>query len=154
MPHHCPHGSELRHWCRDVSVVHAGGLQPQNHRALVQSASQSDCIGSSISAAPHYVQLRINSTDQWVDCEADEVTVKKRCAGNNETLWTEYLGIVRRGAPATLVLLELETVRRAPGPGPLRREECLKIGAQWIAGQSVVLHSDSAKAKWSHFFQM
>eukprot|EP00971_Amphidinium_carterae_P213293 4233124-Amphidinium_carterae.1 len=90
-----------------------------------------------------------NDTDEWVDCEADEVTVRKRHTTGNRTIWTEYLGIVRRGYPNTLVLLELEsreTKRRAPGPGPLRKEEWLKIGADWIADQKVILHSDSAKA--------
>eukprot|EP00971_Amphidinium_carterae_P025233 498527-Amphidinium_carterae.2 len=37
--------------------------------------------------------ITFNSTNTWVDCECDEVTVRKRSTDNDKSIWTEYLGI-------------------------------------------------------------
>eukprot|EP00971_Amphidinium_carterae_P026917 530839-Amphidinium_carterae.1 len=91
----------------------------------------------------------LNSTRVWVDCEADEVTLSKRCVGKGMVKWSQYLGVMRRGCPETLILIKMRdrtTIARAPGPGPLRTEEWLEVGRPILEGKYVILHTDSAKA--------
>eukprot|EP00971_Amphidinium_carterae_P021214 418760-Amphidinium_carterae.1 len=86
------------------SCFHVG----RNHKATERLYQQ---LRSKLATKVRNQQLNIilNDTDQWVDCEADEVTLRKRHTTEDRTIWTEYLGIVRRGHPTTLVLLELES---------------------------------------------
>eukprot|EP00971_Amphidinium_carterae_P328574 6460525-Amphidinium_carterae.1 len=61
--------------------------------------------------------IDLNPTGRWVDCEADEVTLCKKSAGDGHVTWCQYLGVVRRGFPQTLILIKLRdrtTIRRAP----------------------------------------
>ena len=89
--------------------------------------------------------------DTWVDVEADEVTLGKRAASplGRRVEWIQFLGLMRRGSPETLVLVQLpprKTGLRAPGPGPLRQQDWLPIANQFLKNQHAVLHTDSARA--------
>eukprot|EP00971_Amphidinium_carterae_P077943 1541969-Amphidinium_carterae.1 len=82
------------------------------------------------------------------DIEADEVTFAKRAVDGGVT-WTQYLGMVRRGAPDSLIMIKLPdrvTSKRAPGPGPLLKDDWLPIAEQFLSGKDVVLNTDSARA--------
>ena len=55
-----------------------------------------------------------------------------------------------RGRPSSLVMTRLKpamTVRRAPGPGAIRKFEWTPLAERHLRGRRVVLHTDSANAK-------
>ena len=86
---------------------------------------------------------------EWAEVEADEVTLAKRADGGGYSEWWQYLGIMRRGAPETLILEALpvrKTSTRAPGPGPLREVDWVPIGSKYLAHNRIILHTDSARA--------
>eukprot|EP00971_Amphidinium_carterae_P193293 3835895-Amphidinium_carterae.3 len=116
----------------------AVGVQPQVH-----SKDQYD--------------VRLNDAGGWVDVEADEFTLRKTMV-DGRMVWLSYLGLARRGFPSTLVILQLlesrVTKKRAPGPGPLRKAEWTKVGAKYVDGQRLILHTDSAKAYNEPFAEM
>eukprot|EP00971_Amphidinium_carterae_P260900 5175913-Amphidinium_carterae.1 len=47
-----------------------------------------------------------------------------------------------------------QTISRAPGPGPLRKEEWLEVGRPILEDKRIILHTDSAKAYSIAFKQM
>eukprot|EP00971_Amphidinium_carterae_P069419 1373460-Amphidinium_carterae.1 len=101
--------------------------------------------------------IKFNATKSWVDVEADEVILRKTSVGDNKVQWLSYLGLVKRGCPSSLVLIELEhrvTKKRSPGPGPLRSSEWKKIGQRYVEDQYLILHTDSAKAYNEEFKQL
>ena len=56
---------------------------------------------------------------------------------------------MQRGLPKTLVLEELPartTSLRAPGPGPITKQEWLRLGTKYFKHKSIIIHTDSAKA--------
>ena len=68
---------------------------------------------------------------------------------NEATMWEQWLGVVQRGKPNTLSLHKLNpklTVKRAPGPGPIRRMEWKNLGTKLLEDRRVVLHTDAAKS--------
>ena len=103
--------------------------------------------------------IQMGIPGQWADIEADEVTLGKRASspGGKVVRWIQYLGLMRRGSPETLVLIQLparSTTSKAPGPGPLVKKVWAPIAAKYLQGQQVVLHTDSAKSlsiahRWS-----
>ena len=63
--------------------------------------------------------------------------------------WRQYIGLLRRGFPETLILEELPsrcTSARAPGPGPLLRKVWKPLAERYVKGRKIVLQTDSAKA--------
>ncbi|CAE7324648.1 unnamed protein product [Symbiodinium sp. CCMP2456] len=97
----------------------------------------------------------------WVDIEADEATFDKRdisqdpalqhlVVKKNETImWEQWGGVIQRGRPRTLVLRKLVpklTVKRAPGPGAIRKTEWSSIANELLLDRKVILHTDSAKS--------
>eukprot|EP00971_Amphidinium_carterae_P200412 3976981-Amphidinium_carterae.2 len=69
-------------------------------------------------------------------------------AGDGMVFWTQYLGVMRRGCPGSLILIKMRertTIARAPGPGPLRTEEWLEVGRPILEGKKIILHTDSAQ---------
>ena len=97
----------------------------------------------------------------WVDVEADEATFDKRdisqdpalqhlVVKKNETImWEQWGGVTQRGRPRTLVLRKLIpklTVKRAPGPGAIRKTEWNTIANEFLLDRKVILHTDSAKS--------
>eukprot|EP00971_Amphidinium_carterae_P098527 1948445-Amphidinium_carterae.1 len=51
--------------------------------------------------------INLNDSKAWVDCEADEVTLCKKSVGGGQVVWTQYLGVIRRGCPETLILIKM-----------------------------------------------
>ena len=90
---------------------------------------------------------------KWEDVEVDEVDIGKltdeSVAGNLNTKWEQWGGLVERGRPSSLVLFRLNpilTKKRSPGPGPIRKRDWQPIAKKHIAGRKVILHSDGARA--------
>ena len=88
----------------------------------------------------------------WEDVEADEVDLGKHivsCRKEGKVKWEQWGGVVQRGRPATLVLSRLHpnvTVKRAPGPGPIKLEEWMPFATNRLRGKQVILHTDGARA--------
>eukprot|EP00971_Amphidinium_carterae_P241216 4789442-Amphidinium_carterae.1 len=62
---------------------------------------------------------------------------------------TRQVGVIRRGCPEALILVKLrecQTIARAPGPGPLRKEKWMEVGKPIPEVKRIILHTDSAKA--------
>ena len=86
---------------------------------------------------------------KWEDVEVDEVDIGDTVAGNLNTKWEQWGGLVERGRPSSLVLFRLNpilTKKRSPGPGPIRKRDWQPIAKKHIAGRKVILHSDGARA--------
>ncbi|CAE7815218.1 unnamed protein product [Symbiodinium microadriaticum] len=97
----------------------------------------------------------------WADVEADEATFDRRDISNDSQwkhlvktkdatmLWEQWAGVVQRGKPETLALFRLApklTVKRAPGPGAIRKLEWKTLGNKLLHNRRIVLHTDSAKS--------
>ena len=97
----------------------------------------------------------------WKDIEADEATFDRRDISQDVELkhliqskdcvmmWEQWAGIIQRGRPETLVLCKLQpkiTVKRAPGPGAVRKIEWKALGSELLQDRKVILHTDSAKS--------
>jgi hypothetical protein len=117
-------------------------------------------------------KIVIGEGKPWQDVEADEAmfrrkTLKgaelkkarglhgfsasgKRKRGNvKNTEWEQWLGLVMRGKPKTLILSRLPsklTTKRAPGPGPIKKLDWAPLAKKHMEGKKVVFHTDSAKA--------
>jgi hypothetical protein len=101
--------------------------------------------------------IKFGDGRSWKDIEADEATFDKRdMTGFLEiedaakpVEWEQWLGIVQRGKPESLVLHRLKpvrTVRRARGPGAVRKVEWQPLAQHWLKHRKVILHTDSAKS--------
>ena len=105
-----------------------------------------------------YVQLKekeIRYGGKWQDVEVDEVDLDAGKLTDNttpstkNTVWEQWGGLVERGRPFSLKLFRLhpaKTVKRAPGPGALRKVEWKPIATKHLANRKVVLHSNGARA--------
>ena len=63
--------------------------------------------------------------------------------------WEQWLGMVARGKPSSLVLIRLPcmtTHKRAPGPGAIKKVHWTKIAKTWLKGRNIILHTDSARS--------
>ena len=63
--------------------------------------------------------------------------------------WEQWLGLVERGRPNSLILEPLNpprTYKRAPGPGAVRRVEWKHLAMKHLRNRRVVFHTDSAKS--------
>ena len=97
----------------------------------------------------------------WKDIEADEAAFDKRDISQDVEfkhlikskdcvmIWEQWAGIIQRGRPETLILRKLQpkiTVKRAPGPGAIRKIEWKALGSELLQDRKVILHTDSAKS--------
>ncbi|CAE7762192.1 unnamed protein product [Symbiodinium sp. CCMP2592] len=92
----------------------------------------------------------------WQDVEVDETSFDKKLVPMDEIegpernmKWEQWVGMVQRGKPTSLVLLRLSsklTKKRSPGPGPIRKDEWRTIADKWLKDKQIILHTDSAKA--------
>ncbi|CAE7779757.1 unnamed protein product [Symbiodinium sp. CCMP2456] len=97
----------------------------------------------------------------WVDVEADEATFDKRdmsqdpavqhlVVKKSETIkWGSGGGGIQRGRPRTLVLRKLIpklTVKRAPGPGAIRKTKWSTVANELLLDLKVIRHTGSAKS--------
>ena len=98
------------------------------------------------------------SNKKWMDVEVDEATFDRHLvpledakgqASDTGMKWEQWVGLVSRGKPESLVLVRLKpqiTKRRAPGPGAIRKAEWKPIANRWLQDTCVILHSDSARS--------
>ena len=97
-------------------------------------------------------EIMLADGDFWSDIEVDEVTLSKMDDGSEHKpiTWVQYLGIMRRGHPATLILVPLparSTVRRAPSPGPILKSVWQEIANKYVKDKgNIIIHTDSARA--------
>ena len=97
-------------------------------------------------------EILLSDENMWTDVEVDEVTLSKTDDGSDQKpiSWVQYLAIIRRGHPASLILVLLpvrSTVRRAPGPGPILKAVWDEIAAKYVKDKgNIVIHTDSARA--------
>ncbi|CAE7639351.1 unnamed protein product, partial [Symbiodinium sp. CCMP2456] len=97
----------------------------------------------------HEKYIQYGGGPDWVDVEADEVDLGKAVVDNNKVKWEQWCGIVQRGSPKTLRLVQLQpplTKTRSPGPGPIRKKDWKPIAEKLLAGRHIVLHTDGARA--------
>ena len=90
----------------------------------------------------------------WPDVEVDEATFGKIKLNDNAVTWNNYIGLIHRGVPSSLVILKLPsrtTSAKSPGPGPLLLKHWVPIAERYIIGRGVILHTDSAKAYLKEF---
>lgn len=91
-------------------------------------------------------------SQKWQDVEADEATFTRAVKPNQGkkcVVWEQWSGMVQRGKPKTLLLTRLNpamTVKRAPGPGAIRKVDWRPLGVKHLQDRKVVLHSDSARS--------
>ena len=93
--------------------------------------------------------IKLGEGMDWADVECDEVTLSRRHVDADHVVWAQYLGLVQRGRPESLILVRLPdrtTGIRAPGPGPLRKRDWEPIFNRYVRGRNIILHTDSARA--------
>ncbi|CAE7491827.1 unnamed protein product [Symbiodinium sp. CCMP2592] len=110
-------------------------------------------------------QLRVIIDKSYANLEVaspkDKATFDKRDISNEldfkhlmknkktAIMWEQWAGCIQRGHPQSLVLQRLTpkvTVKRAPGPGAIRRVEWKQIGTKLLKDRNVVLQTDSANS--------
>ncbi|CAK0883861.1 unnamed protein product [Prorocentrum cordatum] len=100
-------------------------------------------------------KIRFGEDVEWPDVEADEVDVAKgedpdaTSRTKKPVAWEQWGGIVQRGDPKSLVLFRLrpeKTVRRAPGPGPIRKRDWAPLAKKWLKQRKAMLHTDGARS--------
>eukprot|EP00439_Symbiodinium_sp_Y106_P016725 s2887_g2.t1 len=114
----------------------------------------------------------------WVDVEGDEASFTKsnmlgldpEAAPKKPVRWEQWLGLVQRGRPESLMLerlnpppsevrapgrpesLILERLNpppsevRAPGPGAVRKVEWLPLAKKHVQGNHIIFHTDAARS--------
>ena len=70
----------------------------------------------------------------WADVECDEVTLDRRHIGAEQVTWSQYLGLIQRGRPNSLILIRLPEADWQP------------IHQKFIENKKIILHTDSARA--------
>ena len=93
---------------------------------------------------------------KWTEIEADEAVFDKCLIAAEDVShpsrtmkWDQWLGMVPRGKPSSLVLFRLRSLtthKRAPGPGAVRKDDWVKIANAWLKDRSIILHTDSARS--------
>ena len=112
----------------------------------------------------HQPKIKLGSTNgnfqyvkNWVDVEGDEASFTKsnmkgidsNVDAKKPMLWEQWLGLVQRGRPDTLVLERLSpptTEVRAPGPGAVQKVEWRPIASKHLKGRHIILHTDAARS--------
>ena len=93
---------------------------------------------------------------KWTEIEADEAVFDKCLIAAEDVShpsrtmkWDQWLGMVPRGKPSSLVLFRLRSLtthKRAPAPGAVRKDDWVKIANAWLKDRSIILHTDSARS--------
>ena len=97
--------------------------------------------------------MKVGDGHSWMDVEGDEATFTKTNEADGDQSkpirWEQWLGLVERGRPNSLILERLNpprTYKRAPGPGAVRRVEWKHLAMKHLRNRRVVFHTDSAKS--------
>ena len=95
----------------------------------------------------------------WSDVEADEATFGHADTDGDENPqakvrhWEQWGAIVQRGLKKTLLMKRLRpevTVRRAPGPGAIKKVDWTPLAEKHLANKRIILHTDSARSYRLH----
>ena len=136
------------------STIHR--LLHVNHKAI-EDMDKRLCVLRKEYVEEKEKEIQFGDGASWKDIEADETTFDKKDMSALVTLedatkpieWEQWLGVVQRGKPETLVLHRLKpprTVVRSPGPGAVRKIEWRPIAERWPKDRRVILHTDPAKS--------
>ena len=136
------------------STIHR--LLHVNHKAI-EDIGRRLCVLRKDYVEQKEKEIQFGDGASLKDIEADETTFDKKDVSALVTLddaakpieWEQWLGVVQRGKPETLVLHRLKpprTVQRAPGPGAVRKVEWRPFAQRWLQDKKVILHTDSAKS--------
>ena len=106
-------------------------------------------------------EILLGDGKSWKDVEADEATFDRRdisksvdfkrliVSKDGVMMWEQWAGIAQRGRPETLILRKLQpkiTVKRAPGPGAIRKTEWKLIAEELLLDRKVILRTDWVKS--------
>ena len=149
--------TDLRHQAAALHCAVAGVSSQSAHLILDLDHKAVERVYTNVDTSrARYVQLKENEIrygGKWEDVEVDEVDVGKltdnTATSTKNTVWEQWGGLVERGRPSSLKLFRLhpaKTVKRAPGPGAMRKVEWKPIATKHLANRKVVLHSDGARA--------
>ena len=147
----------LRHQAAALYCAVAGVSAQSAHLILDLDHKAVERVYTNVDTSrARYVQLKekeIRYGGKWEDVEVDEVDVGKftdnTTPSTKNTVWEQWGGLVERGRPSSLKLFRLhpaKTVKRAPGPGAMRKVEWKPIATKHLANRKVILHSDGARA--------
>ena len=136
------------------SAIHR--LLHVNHKAI-EDIDKRMCVLRKEYVEKKEKEIQFGDGASWKDIEADETTFDKKDVSALVKLddatkpieWEQWLGVVQRGKPETLVLHRLKpprTVQHAPGPGAVRKVEWRPLAQCWLQDRKVILHTDSAKS--------
>ena len=93
----------------------------------------------------------------WVGVEGDEASFTKsnmlgvdpEADPKKPVRWEQWLGLVQRGRPESLILERLNpppSEVRAPGPGAVRKVEWLPLAKKHVQGNHIIFHTDAARS--------
>ena len=137
-----------------LSAIHI--LLGINHKALERMSRNLDLVRKNYVEEKQQTMSFGGKAKTWTQVEADEAVFDKFLVPAEEAptptqamKWEQWLGLVARGRPSSLVLLRLSPVmtkKRAPGPGAVRKDEWCHIAEAWLKNKRVILHTDSARS--------
>eukprot|EP00971_Amphidinium_carterae_P174520 3459572-Amphidinium_carterae.1 len=120
----------------DISISAARcHLMPGVDHKLVERVYSSMCKVVAAKVVQFQSNIVLNDTGECADCEADEVTFRRRRRAKESELWDRT---------AT-------TIARATGPGLLRTEKWFEVERPLLEGRRVILHTNRAKVYASLF---
>lgn len=137
-----------------LSSIHI--LLDMNHKA-VERIEKSLAFARKAYVESHQKAMSFGfAKGKWMEVEADEAVFDKFLLPSEDSpvqsrvmKWEQWLGMVARGKPASLVLIRLPCVttrKRAPGPGAIKKVHWTKIAKTWLKGRNIILHTDSARS--------
>lgn len=137
-----------------LSSIHV--LLDMNHKA-VERIEKSLAFARKAYVESHQKAMSFGfAKGKWMEVEADEAVFDKSLLPSEDSpvqsrvmKWEQWLGMVARGKPASLVLIRLPCVttrKRAPGPGAIKKVHWTKIAKTWLKGRNIILHTDSARS--------
>ena len=138
-----------------LSSIHL--LLDINHKALEKMEKNLALTRKSyVESEQAHMVLGTGKGTKWTEIEADEAVFDKCLIAAEDVShpsrtmkWDQWLGMVPRGKPSSLVLFRLRSLtthKRAPGPGAVRKDDWVKIANAWLKDRSIILHTDSARS--------
>ncbi|CAE7420610.1 unnamed protein product [Symbiodinium natans] len=140
-----------------LSSIHI--LLDMNHKALERMEKNLAFVRKAyVEHCQKSMSFGTGKGKEWTEVEADEAVFDKFLLPAEDAevqkkpmRWEQWLGMVARGKPSSLVLIRLPstaTCKRAPGPGAVKKESWLKVANTWLKNRNIILHTDSGKYVW------
>ena len=138
-----------------LSSIHI--LLDMNHKALERMEKNLAFVRKAyVEHCQKSMSFGTGKGKEWTEVEADEAVFDKFLLPAEDAevqkkpmRWEQWLGMVARGKPSSLVLIRLPstaTCKRAPGPGAVKKESWLKVANTWLKNRNIILHTDSARS--------